>query len=242
MERWLVALRRGLHPLVSVRALVEEPDGWEEFDGPYNVPGVLSAGVRVEARWRVLTVHHADGDKANSAWWNLLALCQRCHLTIQAKVVLERVYVLEHSDWFKPFVAAYYAKVYLDEDLTREETEARLDELLALERAPAWRLLRRTRYGRAGDLTLEMTLALAALNRQGIVHYPTTGFGLACGCRALSGWNTETFQPFAGIEPCPKHKVEAYRARDRFIEMVPSERTGAELLAELLEEEIGAST
>jgi 5-methylcytosine-specific restriction endonuclease McrA len=31
-----------------------------------------------------LTVHHLDGDKANCAGWNLVALCQRCHLSIQA--------------------------------------------------------------------------------------------------------------------------------------------------------------
>lgn len=88
----------------------------------------------IEAEWRVLTVHHADGDKANLAWWNLLALCQRCHLKIQAKVVMERVYPHEHTAWFRPFVAGYYAKVYLGEDLTRPEVDPRLDELLALER------------------------------------------------------------------------------------------------------------
>lgn len=50
---------------------------------------------------QLLTVHHLDGDKANLAWWNLTALCQVCHLEIQAKVVMERVYPFEHSDWFK---------------------------------------------------------------------------------------------------------------------------------------------
>ena len=28
----------------------------------------------------VLTVHHIDMVKANCRWWNLVALCQRCHL------------------------------------------------------------------------------------------------------------------------------------------------------------------
>jgi hypothetical protein len=87
----------------------------------------------VEARWRILTVHHLDGEKANCCWWNLTALCQRCHLTIQGRVKMERVWPWEHSDWFKPYVAGYYAHVYLGEDLTRSEVEARLDELLALE-------------------------------------------------------------------------------------------------------------
>jgi hypothetical protein len=30
----------------------------------------------------VLTVHHIDGDKQNSAKQNLIALCQRCHLRL----------------------------------------------------------------------------------------------------------------------------------------------------------------
>lgn len=32
-----------------------------------------------------LTVHHLDGDKTNCAWPNLVALCQKCHLHIQAR-------------------------------------------------------------------------------------------------------------------------------------------------------------
>jgi transcription elongation factor Elf1 len=82
----------------------------------------------------VLTVHHADGNKSNCAWWNLLALCQRCHLRFQATVDPHVVFVLEHSDWYKPYVAGFYAFKYLKLELTREETVARLDELLALER------------------------------------------------------------------------------------------------------------
>ena len=93
-----------------------------------------AGGWKREAGWRVLTVHHADCDKSNVRWWNLLALCQVCHLTIQHKVVMERVWPHKHSEWFQPYVAGYYAWVYLGEDLTREETMARRDELLALER------------------------------------------------------------------------------------------------------------
>lgn len=53
----------------------------------------------------VLTVHHLDGDKANCAGWNLAALCQRCHLHIQAKVRdMDQPFMFEHSEWFKPFV------------------------------------------------------------------------------------------------------------------------------------------
>lgn len=57
----------------------------------------------------VLTVHHLTGDKSNCAWWNIPALCQRCHLHIQGKVIMEQPYLFEHSEWFKPYVAGYYA-------------------------------------------------------------------------------------------------------------------------------------
>lgn len=98
---------------------------------------VVGYGKEVLAQWRILTVHHLDGNKANCRWWNLAALCQRCHLTIQGRVRMEQVYPFEHSEWFKPYAAGYYAFTYLGEELTREETTARLDELLRLELADA---------------------------------------------------------------------------------------------------------
>lgn len=104
-----------------------------EVDEPeQGVSTWLSHGP-VYARWRILTVHHLTGVKYDLRWWNLAALCQRCHLTIQGRVRMERVWPWEHSEWFKPYVAGYYAATYLGEDLTREETIARLDDLLALE-------------------------------------------------------------------------------------------------------------
>jgi 5-methylcytosine-specific restriction endonuclease McrA len=57
----------------------------------------------------VLTVHHFDADKSNCRWWNLGALCQRCHLSIQGRVIMERTWMLPHSEWFRPYVADYYA-------------------------------------------------------------------------------------------------------------------------------------
>ena len=95
--------------------------------------GLVLGPVHVEARWRILTVHHLTGVKSDLRWWNLAALCQRCHLQVQGKVRMERVYPWEHSAWFRPYVAGYYAWTYLGEDLSRRETLARLDELLALE-------------------------------------------------------------------------------------------------------------
>jgi hypothetical protein len=87
---------------------------------------------RVEARWRILTVHHLDGVKANCNWWNLVSLCQRDHLIIQRRVVMHREWPWEHTEWFKPYVAAFYAFEYLGENLTLSETLDRLDDLLAV--------------------------------------------------------------------------------------------------------------
>lgn len=85
------------------------------------------------ATGHTLTVHHLDLSPANCAWWNIPALCQRCHLAIQSKVVMERYWMFEHSEWFKPYVAGYYAAQNgLPED--REYVMAHLGELLELGR------------------------------------------------------------------------------------------------------------
>lgn len=89
------------------------PENWKE----------IATRVKDEAGWKcircghahdtpagyMLTVHHLDGNKSNCAWWNLVALCQRCHLSVQARVVMERPWIFEHTKWFKPYVAGYYA-------------------------------------------------------------------------------------------------------------------------------------
>lgn len=106
-------------------------DGRDEYTAREVIEGYNAA---VEAAWRILTVHHLDEVKANLRWWNLVACCQRCHLTLQGKVSMAQVYPDEHSEWFKPYAAGYYAAVYLGEDLTRDQTMERLEELLALER------------------------------------------------------------------------------------------------------------
>lgn len=88
----------------------------------------------VQAAWRILTVHHLNGRKHDLRWWNLVALCQRCHLHIQKKVIMERVYPLEHTPWFRPYAAGWYAYCYLGQEVSRDEAIERMDELLALER------------------------------------------------------------------------------------------------------------
>lgn len=82
---------------------------------------------------RILTTHHFDGNKSNDEWWNLLALCQVCHLQIQGKVDPEQPYFLEHSDWLKPYVAGFYAHKYEGLNISWEEAMMRMDELLAYE-------------------------------------------------------------------------------------------------------------
>lgn len=83
---------------------------------------------------KILTTHHFDGDKSNDQWWNLLPLCQVCHLKIQGKVDPEIPYFLEHSNWLKPYVAGFYAWKYEGKRITMEEAVERQNELLNYER------------------------------------------------------------------------------------------------------------
>lgn len=90
------------------------PANWEE----------IAKRIKQQSAWRcerckrvnclesahVLTVHHLDGDKSNCEDWNLAALCQRCHLKIQARVKMEQLFFLEImpiSGWFKPHFDGY---------------------------------------------------------------------------------------------------------------------------------------
>ena len=51
-----------------------------------------------------LTIHHLDNDKSNCEEWNLAALCQRCHLSIQGKVNMFQEYAFPHTQWMVPHV------------------------------------------------------------------------------------------------------------------------------------------
>lgn len=77
-------------------------------------------------------VHHFDGDKSNNRWWNLMALCNSCHLKIQSSVIPERSWLFEHSAWAKPYIGGFYAWWFAQEYPTREEVEADLEKYLAL--------------------------------------------------------------------------------------------------------------
>lgn len=119
----------------AIRLMPDETVGPPTHCDPVVIAGdAVEAGFKVEAQWRILTCHHFDGDKSNCEWWNLLVLCQRCHLTIQGRVKPEIPYFLEHSAWAKPYVAGFYAHKYEGRLITREEAVARMDALLAHER------------------------------------------------------------------------------------------------------------
>ncbi len=60
-----------------------------------------------DGKQRTLTVHHLDGDKANYRLWNLAALCQVCHLQIQAKVCWDQTYLGQHSEWMRWHIERY---------------------------------------------------------------------------------------------------------------------------------------
>ncbi len=115
------------------KSVADYPENWPE----------ISRQVKDAAGWRCvrcnhphdpaagysLTVHHLDLDPSNNEWWNIPALCQRCHLRIQGKVILERGWFLDHSLWFRPYAAGYYAKV-LGYPTDRPWVMAHLDRLL----------------------------------------------------------------------------------------------------------------
>ena len=57
---------------------------------------------------RTLTVHHFDGDKNNVHEGNLMALCQACHLSVQARVDPNVPLMFAPSKWAMPFIAHFY--------------------------------------------------------------------------------------------------------------------------------------
>lgn len=105
----------------------------------------IARRVKDEAGWRcvrcgtkhgppphVLTVHHLSPAKDDCAWWNLAALCQRCHLHIQHKVVMERIWYGEHSAWFRPYVAGWTAYNLLGIEVDRDTATRYADLLIGL--------------------------------------------------------------------------------------------------------------
>jgi len=73
----------------------------------------IAQRIKRAARWRcedcghkhepatgyTLTVHHLDGCKDNCHWRNLVALCQRCHLHIQASWRPGQLWLMQPPAW-----------------------------------------------------------------------------------------------------------------------------------------------
>lgn len=98
---------------MGVKPKGEYPQNWKD----------LAKIVKDEAGWacvrckhphrpemgRCLTVHHWDGDKANGARWNLMPLCQACHLSVQARVDPRNPLMFEPAAWAIPYVVGAFA-------------------------------------------------------------------------------------------------------------------------------------
>ena len=115
------------------------PDNWDEIARQVKDAAgwtcIRCGHVHAPDEGYTLTVHHLDMNPANCAWWNLLAVCQKCHLHIQARVVLEQVWMFDHSQWFKPYVAGYYAHLmHLPE--SRDAVAGQEDRLIRLAQTP----------------------------------------------------------------------------------------------------------
>lgn len=80
----------------GIATLVKDEAGWKcvRCDHPHD-----------PENGRCLTVHHFDGDKANCARWNLMALCQACHLSVQARVDPAQGLMHEPAVWAMPYIA-----------------------------------------------------------------------------------------------------------------------------------------
>lgn len=77
------------------------PENWEEIAEEIKA----RAGYRCEhcgspsVPGRVLTVHHLDMDPQNCDYKNLVALCQVCHLRIQARYMPGQLWLIEKPEW-----------------------------------------------------------------------------------------------------------------------------------------------
>ena len=81
----------------------EYPDNWDE----------IAKEIKDQAEWccehchhphdpstgHTLTVHHLDGNKSHCDYVNLVALCQRCHLRIQARYFPGQTFLFEAPQW-----------------------------------------------------------------------------------------------------------------------------------------------
>ena len=91
----------------------EYPDNWKEIADRikkmHNYKCERCGHPHQPSEGYTLTVHHLIPDKSLCEDFNLCALCQRCHLSIQAHVKMcQRTFgFFEISDWFKPHLDGY---------------------------------------------------------------------------------------------------------------------------------------
>ena len=74
----------------TIAAEIKDKANWhcEHCHHPHDVP----AGY-------MLTVHHLNGLKSDCRFQNLVALCQRCHLRIQAKYHPKQLWLICKPVW-----------------------------------------------------------------------------------------------------------------------------------------------
>lgn len=76
----------------------------------------------------VLTVHHLDHNPDNNEWWNLAALCQRCHMGIHGKSMNILDYLeMAAEPWFGVHLAGMLAWLALGRTIPKEEAMRDLD-------------------------------------------------------------------------------------------------------------------
>jgi hypothetical protein len=105
-------------------------------------------------------VHHLDGDKGNCRWWNLLALDNACHLSVQARVIPERAWLFDHSLWFIPYVCGFYAHYFGSVEITREQAIAEPARWLAM--GQPWRESRPREPELVGEIVPRVLRGLTA--------------------------------------------------------------------------------
>lgn len=84
---------------IEIAKRVKDDAGWRcvRCDHPHDV----KAG-------RCLTVHHFTGDKSCNEPWNLMALCQACHLSVQSRVNPFNGLLVMPSLWAMPYIVGFY--------------------------------------------------------------------------------------------------------------------------------------
>lgn len=91
----------------------EYPDDWQEIadriKGRFHGCCERCGHPHDPANGYTLTVHHLVPEKSLCEDWNLAALCQRCHLSIQARVHMfqELLPGAEISAWFIPHLQGF---------------------------------------------------------------------------------------------------------------------------------------